>query len=245
VLSLGYQGITINLSNPEPRDHPLSQDARVREALDLAIDRNVINQVVFNGEFVVGNQPVPPTSPWYIEDYPVQERDVERARQLLSEAGHERVAFELMVSNDPLNAQIGEVIQALVGEAGFEVTLRPTEFASALSLQEQGEYDIFQIGWSGRLDPDGNIHQFQTCEGSLNQSGYCDEEVDQLLDQARTATTFEERHEAYREAAHIYLPARSIIYLWHQVLFFPHNSRVENFVAYPDGLIRLKGVSLN
>ncbi len=150
-----------------------------------------------------------------------------------------------MVANNPTGVQTGEVIQALVGEAGFEVTLRPTEFASALSLQEEGEYDVFQIGWSGRLDPDANIHQYQTCEGSLNQSGYCDEEVDQLLNQARTATTFEERYEAYREAAHIYLPARSIIYLWHEVLFFPHNNRVENFVAYPDGLIRLKGVSVN
>jgi peptide/nickel transport system substrate-binding protein len=217
---------------------------RVREALDLAIDRNALNQVVFDGEFVVGNQPVPPTSPWYIENYPILERDVERARQLLSEAGHERVGFELMVSNDPQGVQVGEVIQAMVGEAGFDVALRPTEFASALSLQEQGEYDVFQIGWSGRLDPDGNIHQFQTCEGSLNQSGYCDEEVDRLLNRARTVTAFEERHEAYRDAALIYLPARSIIYLFHQNLFFPHSNRLEGFQAYPDGLIRLKGVSV-
>jgi peptide/nickel transport system substrate-binding protein len=244
VPSLGYQGITINLNNPEPRDHPLSADVRVREALDLAIDRNTLNQVVFDGEFIVGNQPVPPSSPWYIEDYPVPERDVERARQLLSEAGHERVAFELMVSNDPQGVQTGEVIQAMVGEAGFDVALRPTEFASALSLQEQGEYDVFQIGWSGRLDPDGNIHQFQTCEGSLNQSGYCDEEVDRLLNSARTVTDVEERLDAYREAALIYLPARSIIYLYHQQLFFPHSNRLEGFQAFPDGLIRLKGVSV-
>ncbi|MDQ3460266.1 MAG: ABC transporter substrate-binding protein [Deinococcota bacterium] len=244
VPSLGYQGVTINLANPEPRDHPLSQDPRVREAFDLAIDRVALNQVVNDGEFIVGNQPVPPSSPWYIEDYPVLERDAARARELLSEAGHERVAVELMVANSPISVQTGEVIQAMVSEAGFDVSLRPTEFASALNLQEEGQYDAFQVGWSGRLDPDGNIHQYHTCEGSLNQSGYCDEEVDRLLNRARTVTAFEERHEAYRDAALIYLPARSIIYLFHQNLFFPHSNRLEGFQAYPDGLIRLKGVSV-
>ena len=41
------------------------------------------------------------------------------------------------------------------------MSIRATEFATALDLQEQGDYDAFQIGWSGRIDPDGNIHQFQ------------------------------------------------------------------------------------
>ncbi|MFO7545641.1 MAG: ABC transporter substrate-binding protein, partial [Trueperaceae bacterium] len=178
--SLGYLGITINISNPGERDNPLSQDARVREALELAIDRTVINDVVFGSEFVVGNQPVPPTSPWYVGDYPVPARDVERARALLDEAGFERVAFELMVANNPEAVRVGEVIQALAGEVGFDVSVRATEFATALDLQEQGEYDVFAVGWSGRIDPDGNIHQYHTCEGTLNETGYCDAEVDQL-----------------------------------------------------------------
>src|SRR5690606_38617202 len=66
VPSLGYQGITINIANPEPRTDPLSSDPRVREAFELAIDRSTINDVVLGGEFVVGNQPVPPSSPWYV-----------------------------------------------------------------------------------------------------------------------------------------------------------------------------------
>src|SRR5690606_31401238 len=101
VPSLGYQGITINVANPEPRDHPLAADVRVREAFELAIDRNTINDVVFGGEFVVGNQPVPPSSPWYVDEVAVPQRDVERARALLDEAGVDRVSFELMVANNP------------------------------------------------------------------------------------------------------------------------------------------------
>lgn len=244
VPSLGYQGVTINIANPEPRSDPLSSDVRVREAFELAIDRNVINDVVFGGEFVVGNQPVPPTSPWYVPEVPIPQRDPERARALLDEAGVDRVSFELMVANNPEAIRVGEVIQALAGEVGFDITLRATEFATALDLQEQGQYDAFPVGWSGRLDPDGNIHQFHTCEGSLNESGYCDPEVDRLLNAARTASTTEERYDLYRQALERYLPDRHIIYLYHTVLFFPHRANVQGFEAYPDGLIRLQGVSL-
>jgi peptide/nickel transport system substrate-binding protein len=244
VPSLGYQGITINLANPEPRSDPLASDVRVREAFELAIDRNVINDVVFGGEFVPGNQPVPPTSPWYVADMPIPQRDPERARALLTEAGYDRVSFELMVANNPESVRLGEVIQALAGEVGFDITLRATEFATALDLQEQGEYDAFQVGWSGRLDPDGNIHQYHTCAGSLNETGYCDPEVDRLLDAARTASTTEERYELYKQALERYLLNRNIIYLYHTTLFFPHRTNVQGFEAYPDGLIRLQGVTL-
>jgi len=244
VPSLGYQGITINIANPEPRTDPLSADVRVREAFELAIDRNTINDVVFGGEFVVGNQPVPPSSPWYVPEVAIPTRDVERARALLDEAGVDRVQFEMMVANNPEAIRVGEVIQALAGEVGFDITLRATEFATALDLQEQGQYAAFPVGWSGRIDPDGNIHQFHTCEGALNESGYCDEEVDRLLNEARAAPTTEARYDLYRQALERYLPDRHIIYLYHTVLFFPHRTNVEGFQAYPDGLIRLQGVTL-
>ena len=244
--SLGYQGVTINIANPEQRDTPLASDPRVREAFELALDRNVINQVVFDNEFVVGNQAVPPSSPWYIEDYPVLERNVERAKELLAEAGYSApVPVELMVGNNPQSVRVGEVIQSLAGEAGFEVSVRATEFATALDLQEQGEYDAFQIGWSGRIDPDGNIHQFHTCEGALNETGYCDPAVDEALNAARAVSDSEERFQLYKGAGLEYLPDRHIIYLYHQNLFFPHTSALTGFQAYPDGILRWQGVTLN
>ncbi len=243
--SLGYQGLTINLSNPKPLETPLATNPQVREALELALDRNVINQAVFDGEYIVGNQPVPPSSPWYNENYPVPERDVEKAKSLLKEAGFDRVSFELMVGNSPESVRLGEVIQALGAEAGFDISLRATEFASALDFQEQGDYEVFQIGWSGRIDPDGNIHQYQTCDGSLNETGYCDEEVDTLLNKARAVTDTAERKALYDGAGERYLPNRDVIYLYHSNLFFPHTSALEGFEAYPDGIIRWQGVTLN
>src|SRR5437868_11501205 len=85
-LELGYQGITLNVGNDKAKG-PLSQSDKVRQAFDLSIDRKAMNEVVFNGEFVPGNQWVNPEHPYYQKKYPVQGRDVAKAKALLKEAG--------------------------------------------------------------------------------------------------------------------------------------------------------------
>ena len=71
-IGLGYQGITLNLGNGDAgKNGPFSKDARVREALEAAIDRKALSDVVFNGENLPGNQWVSPKSPYYQEKYPV------------------------------------------------------------------------------------------------------------------------------------------------------------------------------
>src|SRR6185436_3384305 len=79
-LELGYQGLDINVGNGDQSKNPLGQSAKVRQALDLAIDRDALNQVVFNGEFKPGNQWVSPENPYYQQAYPVPKRDVAKAK---------------------------------------------------------------------------------------------------------------------------------------------------------------------
>src|SRR3954452_20872962 len=67
ITGLGYQGITMNLNNGPKAKNPLGQEARVRQALELSIDRTALNQVVFNGLFAAGNQWVPPGNPYYVK----------------------------------------------------------------------------------------------------------------------------------------------------------------------------------
>src|SRR5882672_1559990 len=74
-LELGYLGLTINIANDKNKG-PLSQSEKVRQALDLSIDREALNQVVFNGEFTPGNQWVSPSHPYYQKAFPIQKRDV-------------------------------------------------------------------------------------------------------------------------------------------------------------------------
>jgi peptide/nickel transport system substrate-binding protein len=241
--SLGYQGITINVGKSDRSQNPLGENPKVRQALNLAIDREALNQVVFEGAFAPGNQSFPPGSPWYSEDVPVPERDVERAKQLLEEAGYpDGVTLEVQVTNNPVQMQVMQVVQAMAAEAGIDIELVAKEFATLLQDQSAGDYTASQVGWSGRVDPDGNIHQFMTCEGGINDSGFCDPEVDRLLDAARTSNDPAVRKESYDAARAILAEELPIIYLYHPTWIWALDDKVEGFTPYPDGMIRLEGV---
>lgn len=241
-VSQGYQGVTVNVNNGERANNPFGQDHRVRRAFSLALDREAINQVVFEGVYAPGNQHVPPTSPWYDTTHPVEGRDVAAARALMSEAGVDRLALEIQAANNPVQMQLMQVIQAMVAEAGFDVSIRATEFASMLQAQTAGDYMGSQVGWSGRTDPDGNLHAFVTCAGGLNDSRYCNEEVDRLLNAAREVTDMDARRAIYAEAQAILMEDLPIIYLYHQTWLWALRSNVSGFEGYPDGMIRLAGV---
>src|SRR3954465_14030510 len=120
---LGYLGLTININNDKNKG-PLSQSEKVRQALDLSIDREALNQVVFNGEFTPGNQWVGPKHPYYQKAFPVQKRDVEKAKALLKEAGvTPPVTVDWMVTKGAENEAVAQVIQSMTAEAGFDMKI--------------------------------------------------------------------------------------------------------------------------
>jgi peptide/nickel transport system substrate-binding protein len=243
--SLGYQGITVNVNNGARSETPFGKDKRVRQALSLAIDRNVINDVVFEGVYAAGNQPFPPTSPWYNQSFPILDRDVDAAKALLAEAGlPDGIAIEIQAPNNPVQLQLMQVVQAMAAEAGIDISITATEFATMLQQQSAGTYDASQVGWSGRTDPDGNIHSFATCEGGLNDSKFCSEEVNTLLNEARLSTDPAERKVKYNAATAILNDEMPIIYLYHQTWLWAMSDKVQGFTAYPDGMIRLSGVTI-
>jgi peptide/nickel transport system substrate-binding protein len=253
VTGLGYQAITINLHNKTGKQNPpgdlgtpLANDPRVREALELSIDREALNQVVWDGLYTPGCTPIPPISVFADKARKCPGRDVARAKKLLADAGLSGgYAFELTVINNPAERRVGEVIQQMAREAGFNISLRPQEFASALKDDDDGKLQAFQIGWSGRVDPDGNIHMNQTCKGSLNATLACDEKIDTVLNRAREISDVEQRRALYREAIDMFTARRNIIYIYHlnYIVAFPKSFK--GYKAVPDGLIRVKGTSWN
>ena len=243
-VSLGYQGITVNVANGDMASNPLGQDSRVRRALSLAIDREAMNQVVFDGVMATGNQPFPPTSPWYNAGFPVLDRDVEGAKALLAEAGIETLDIEVQTTPDPVNQQLMQVIQSMASEVGINITIVSKEFTTQLSDQTAGNFQASQIGWSGRVDPDGNIHSFMTCSGGLNDSKYCKPEIDDLLNGARVSNDPAVRKQSYDAATAILAEDMPIIYLYHQTWLWALSDKVQGYVPYPDGMIRLQGVTV-
>jgi peptide/nickel transport system substrate-binding protein len=243
---LGYQGITLNIGNGPRAQTPLGQNARVREAFELAIDRGTINQVVYNGMFTPTMQAVPPSSPFHVKALTPPARDVARARALLREAGVQTpVRVTLTVPNNPELRQVGEVIQAMAAEAGFEVTINAMEFASSLQAATRGEFEAYLLAWSGRTDADGNLWTFVHSRGPQNDGRYSNPEVDRLLDAARVETDAAKRVALYEQMYRISLVQdRSRIYLWHRKNIVAHTARLTGFVNVPDGLIRVQDLRL-
>lgn len=240
--NLGYQGITINTNHGDAANQPMGKDKRVRQALSLSIDRKVLSQVVFEGLYAPMNQPFNPGNQYLSAALPVPERDVAKAKALLKEAGVAKISVELFVTNNPVDAQLGQVIQAMAQEAGIDIQIRSTEFASQLRDQQQGKFQMSRIGWSGRIDPDGNIHQFVTSKGNQNDGRYSNPEVDKLLDEARTIYDVAERKKRYDAAQKILQDELPIVYLYNQTVFFALRSNIQGFVINPDGMIRLSGL---
>src|SRR5262249_27212631 len=122
-----YRTLQFNLNHGPRANTPLGKDPRVRMALEKAIDRNAINQVIFDGLFVPNNQTEVPNSLFWDPEHPVPERDVEGAKALLRQAGVKQPTFTLQLANTTIDAQIGEIIQAMARDAGFEVKLEQLE----------------------------------------------------------------------------------------------------------------------
>ena len=243
--SLGYFGITNNIANGARADNPYGKSALVRQAFSLAIDRNALVQVVFNGMYAPTMQAVPASSPFYDPALTVPARDVAKAKALLAEAGVKTpVPLELMVPNNPDTMQAAEVIQSMAAEAGFDVHIRATEFAASLTLSEQGDYQAYAIGWSGRADIDGNIFSFLHSKQAQNVSGYASPTVDSLLDEARRQTGVAQRDALYARMWTEEARDLPITYLWIPRNIVGMTAKLQGFRPVPDGMIRLQGLEM-
>jgi len=243
-LSLGYQGITINIGHEKTKG-PLSQSAKVRQALDLAIDREAINQVAYNGEFVPGNQWVNPEHPYYQKAYPVRPRDLDRAKALLKDVGiGGPIVVDFMVAKNVESETVAQIIQSMAAEAGFDIRIRVTELASALKQAEAGEYQAFLLDWSGRIDADGNCYIFHKTKAPQNYSGYSNLDVDAALDDARLVSDMAQRKSIYEKMTKSILEDEPIIYLYHRRNLIAHSASLEGYKPMPDGLVRVIGLKL-
>jgi peptide/nickel transport system substrate-binding protein len=241
--SIGYRVLSINVSG-EAGKTPLGRDPKLREAFELALDRRVINQVAFDGAFIPSNQPEAPGTPYYAKQFPVPARDLDRAKKLIAESGLQRVPVTLLISTDPLDNRVAQIIQAMAGEAGFDVKLNVVESGTLLGRLKSGAYEVSLLIWSGRSDPDANISIWVACDGFVNWGKYCDPKLDEILRRARSTTNEAERAKLYADTAAIYLAARPYLFMYHLKWFWGASRKLTGFVPHPDGIIRLQGLKL-
>ena len=222
---VGYQGLTINLGRVGEDneigdvDTPLAQEPLLREALELAIDKEAINEIVYDGLHTPACSVISPEVPFWDAVPECPERDVERAEELIAEAGFDApVEISLLTSTDPDVQRVAELIQSMAGEAGFEVSVDAMESTTAIDTAGEGDFDTWLIGFGSGPDPDAPLHRYHHSEGTTNYGigvGPTDDEIDELLDATRAETEEADRVELLREPLELIAERRSIIYLYH------------------------------
>ncbi len=242
---LGYGAITFNVGNGANGELPFGKNALVRRAFEAAIDREALIQVVYGGLFTAVAQGISPHSPLYNAALKPRPRDLARARALLAEAKVALpVAVTLTMVNSPDQLQVGEVIQSMADEAGFAVKVQASEFATALQAETRGDFQGTAIGWSGRVDPDGNLYNPLYSSGPLNASHYANADVDRWLDQARLTTDVAARRGLYARITEQVAADMPVMYLYSTAMVMGMTSRLSGFRPVPDGLIRVQGLAL-
>jgi peptide/nickel transport system substrate-binding protein len=170
---------------------------------------------------------------------------VAKAKALLQQAGVSLpVKVELLTPNQPDILQAAEVVQSMAAEAGFDVRIQAMEFASSLQAQQRGDYEAYMIGWSGRVDADGNTYQFLHTGQGNNFSRYSNATVDKLLDEARGVTDLAKRQALYRQIWPELRKDLPLAYLYNPRNIVAMSAKLSGFRPVPDGMIRIQGMEL-
>ena len=178
-------------------------DVRVRQAIYLALDRQEILDVANAGLGAPLNAGyLPPDRMGALTEPVYGEPDLERARELLAEAGYPD-GFDttlLVISTSAFQVRSAEVEQQQLAAIGINVTLEPAESTIANARMAEDDFDMFQSGFSVTIDPDERFTSSFTDGGGLNYGNWVDEEYEQLIAAARSELDAETRAGLYQQS---------------------------------------------
>jgi peptide/nickel transport system substrate-binding protein len=223
-------------------------EGRYVKAVSMAIDREeLLNKGPSQGIGVVAYGPIAPSHFAYDPNFkPFAKPDIEGAKKLIAAVG-KPLRFELLVSSGaPTELQFAQLLQAQLAKADITVDIKTQLFNDIVQLQQKHlQPGMSQIGWSGRIDPDGNVYDFNYTGRPNNDSAYSNKEVDKLLDDSRVATDLAKRKELFQKAQQIFVvddPAR----IWTSInaAALLTAKTVQGFDVYPDQLPRFQTVWL-
>lgn len=242
VLALRYDYIGWNL------DRPLFEDVRVRQALTHAIDRQEIVETVMEGYAEVANAPISPLSWAYNDDVPVFDYDLDRAVELMNEAGWEHnddgylekdgEIFEFTIlSNDgnTTRRDIGIITQQYLSQIGVQVRAEQMEWGAFLDQinPPNFDFDAVVLAWGLALDPDPSaIWHSKEIENGLNRSAYRNDRVDEIADTNTAILDQDERAEALAEAWAIIAEEQPYTFLFYPEQFVAMNKDVKGFTHH-------------
>lgn len=228
-----------------PFDNP-----KVREAISYAIDMPGIIDKVWLGVGQVATNAVPPTLRYSIaNEYKARERDVEKAKKLLEEAGYaDGFACELATNERPQRVDMATIIKEQLAEVGIEVTVKVMEWSAYNDHLKNARQDMFEIAWIADT-PDPDTFLFPCFHSSAKGEGgnyiYLeDDELDGLLEAGRKELDDSKRAEIYRKAQERIHEITAWIPQYNQEITVGANKRVKGLELNPFGYFKLNKVSL-
>jgi peptide/nickel transport system substrate-binding protein len=176
-------------------------DARMREAVNYALDRQAIIDAALFGAGVPAGPLSPVLKPWArpVADFPCYRHDPQKARALLREAGFAKGAklvLRVLASRQDIK-DIAQVVQAELAEVGIDVELANEETGQFVQDWRNGNFDLFASANAGGADPDEFLYRTFHTGGSTNVFKYADATVDRDLDEARRLSDAVERKAIY------------------------------------------------
>lgn len=189
-------------------------DKRVRQAVNYAVNRELINQALFNGEAILCVGPISPRTFGANPDLKPYPYDPEKAKALLKEAGYPE-GFDARLAYPTYMTQIqeqAEIIASDLGKVGIRVTLEPFERAVMWEKYKAGEHMMFIYWWDDAPEPDRYMYALFHSKSRDYYSSY--PEIDALLDKGRTVLDRDERAKVYHEIDRILYDEAPWIYMY-------------------------------
>jgi peptide/nickel transport system substrate-binding protein len=229
---LSFFGFMLNTKSA-PLDN-----VHVRRAVSWGVNRQEILTSVLNNIGVVSQGPISPSSWAYDASIAPYSYDASKAKAELQQAGVSSATFTMLVSSgSPLNLQEAQFIAQELQPAGITVKIKQETFATILSDTAAHNFQAALIGWSGRVDPDGNMYSWFHTGGGLNDMQYSSPQVDSLLEDARAASDQAKRAQDYQQAEKLMLDDAPYVFINHGVSIQASTKNVQNFPLLPLGIM--------
>lgn len=214
----------------------------VREALDIAVDRDAIFKALFpRGDAMQAVSAFPPAIPGYNKKLK-NEFNPTRAKALLKKAGYpdgftlNLWALPVARPTNPNGQLMAQLIQQDWAKIGVKANIKTYEWGEYLKRAKNGEHDVYMSGWSGDSgDADDFLAPNLSCASSSDGVKFCNAEFDKLLDEGRAMTDPAKRNQIYEKAQEIFKRERPWITIAHSTVYIPMQTDVQGFVMSPNG----------
>lgn len=221
----------------------------VREALDIAIDRNSIFKALFpRGDALQAVSAFPPAIPGYNKSLK-NEYNPARARELLAQAGFaqgldiELWALPVTRPTNPNGQLMAQLIQQDWARIGVRAAIKTYEWGEYLKRANNGEHSVYMSGWAGETgDADEFLTPNLSCAANTTGVKFCNREFEALIDAARVTPDADRRRQLYEQAQVVFKRERPWITMAHSTVYIPMRRNVQGFIMSPNGSVDFENV---